>query len=73
MNKLRNRSIWSIDEILLGTDNISPSGPGSNGNEGVLHTSQSLRTEASTSIQGHFFFDEESESHFSSGNSDSVI
>ena len=34
---MSNRSIWSIDRILSGSTTLGQSGPGSNGNEGVLH------------------------------------
>ena len=38
-----NNSIRSIDGILTGTTNPGPSGPESNGYEGVLHIPQTLR------------------------------
>ena len=41
--------IWSIDETLRGTTTLDQSGPGSNGNEGLLHIPQSSKTEASPS------------------------
>ena len=33
-----NRSIWYTDETLTGTNTPCQSGPGSNGNEGILYT-----------------------------------
>ena len=33
---LLNSSIWVIDKTLTGTTTSGPSGPGSNGNKGVL-------------------------------------
>ena len=42
-------SIWSFDGILTGTNTSGKSGPGSNGNEGVLHISQNSWTGASSS------------------------
>ena len=39
----------SIDEELTGSINLSQSGPGSNVNEGVIHTFQSSRIGLSTS------------------------
>ena len=44
------KSFLPIDETLTGPSNLSQSGPGSNGNEGVLHTPQSSRNGASPSI-----------------------
>ena len=38
-----------MNGTLIGTTSLGQSGPGGNGNEGVLHTSQILRTEASPS------------------------
>ena len=34
------RSVWSIDRTLSGATTLTQSGPGSNGNEGVLHIPQ---------------------------------
>ena len=53
-----NSSIWPIDGTLTGVTTQSLSGPGSNGNEEVLHIPQSSRTEDSPSdglmsYQGH--------------------
>ena len=42
-----NSSILPIVGDLTGTTTLDQSGPGSNGNEGVLQTSQISRTEAS--------------------------
>ena len=36
-----NSSIWPIDKILSGATTLGSSGPGSDGNEGVLHILQS--------------------------------
>ena len=45
-----NSSIWPIDKTLSGATTLGQSGPGSNGNEGVLHIPQSSSiTEASPS------------------------
>ena len=33
-----NKFIWAIDFTLTGTTTLGQSEPGSNGNEGVLHT-----------------------------------
>ena len=44
-NNSSNRSIWPI----TGTTTMGQSGPGSNGNEGVLHTLQNTKTRASLS------------------------
>ena len=44
-----NRSIWPIYETLTGTTTSGQSGPGSNGNEGVFHTTQISRTGVSPS------------------------
>ena len=41
--KWLNISIWHIDRTLTGTTSPGQSGPGSNGNEGVLHITQSWR------------------------------
>ena len=38
---------WLIDGVLTGNTNLSQSGPGSNGNEGVLHILQKSTTRAS--------------------------
>ena len=46
--KWLNSSTWTRDGILIGTTTLSLSGPGSNGNEGVLHIPQSSKTEAFT-------------------------
>ena len=42
-------SIWPIDGTLTGTINRSQSGPGSNGNQGVLNYPLSSRAETSPS------------------------
>ena len=42
-----NRSIWPIDRILIGTTIPCQSKPGSNGNEGAVHTPHISRTGAS--------------------------
>ena len=47
--QLSNSSIWPIDKTISGATSPVQSGPGSNGYEGVLHISQSFRTEASPS------------------------
>ena len=39
-------SIWTTDRTLSGATTPDQSGPGSNGNEGILHISQSSKTEA---------------------------
>ena len=44
-----NNSIWFVDGNLTGTTSPGQSRPGSNGNEGVLHISQSFSTGASVS------------------------
>ena len=44
-----NRSIWSIDETLTGTDIPHQKRFESKGNEGMLNTSQNYRPGASTS------------------------
>ena len=41
-----NGSIWSIDGTLAGSTNSGQSGPGSNGNEGVLYIPQNSRAGA---------------------------
>ena len=46
-----NSSIWHIDGTLADTTNLSHSGPGSNGNEGVHHIPQSSRAGASLTIR----------------------
>ena len=38
--KIVNSSIWLKDRTLTGTSTLTQSGPGSNGNEGVLHIPQ---------------------------------
>ena len=38
---MSNSSIWPIDKTLSGTTTLIKSGPGSNGNEGILRISQS--------------------------------
>ena len=38
-----NSSIWPIDRTLSAATTPTKSGPGSNGNEGVLHIPQSFR------------------------------
>ena len=45
--KWLNISIWLIDGTLTGTTTLGQSGPGNNGNKGVLHILQSSRTEVS--------------------------
>ena len=45
-----NSSIWPIDRTLSSASTPSQSGPGSDGNEGVLRISQSSKTEVSPSI-----------------------
>ena len=58
---MSNISIWSIDRTLSGTATPSQNGPGSDGNEEVLHIPQSSSiTEVSTSdflvsYPGHSF------------------
>ena len=47
--KWLSSSIQPRDETLTGTTALGQSGPGSNGNEGVLYIPQSLRTEVSLS------------------------
>ena len=48
--QISNNSIWPIDRILLGATTLGQSGPGSDGNEGVLCILQSsCITEASPS------------------------
>ena len=42
-------SIWSINGTLIGITTLGQSGPGSNGNEWVLHIPQSSKTGASPS------------------------
>ena len=44
-----NSSIWSIDGTLTNTTTPGQSGPGINGNEGVLQISQSSKTKVSPS------------------------
>ena len=44
-SKWLNSSIWPIDGSLTGTTTLGQSGPGSNGNEGVLHIPQTPRLE----------------------------
>ena len=43
-NNFLNRFFWLIDGILTNTSTSDQSGPGSNGNEGVLQTSLFFRT-----------------------------
>ena len=38
--------IWLTDETTTGITSLSPSGSGSNDNEGALHTPESFRTRA---------------------------
>ena len=45
--KWLNSSIWPINGILTGATTPGQSEPKSNGNESVLHITQSFRTEAS--------------------------
>ena len=47
--KWLNSSIWPWDETLAGTSTPDQNGPGSNGNETVLHVPLSSRTGASLS------------------------
>ena len=49
LSKWLNCSIWPIDGTLRGTSNPGQSGPGINGNEGVLHIPQSFRIQTSAS------------------------
>ena len=44
--KWLNSFIWHINGTLTATTTLGQSGPGSNGNKGILHISQSFRTEA---------------------------
>ena len=44
-----NKSIGPIDKTLKSTTTMGQSGPGSNGNEGVIHTCQISRTGSSPS------------------------
>ena len=46
---MSNSSIWPIDKTLSGATTLGYSGPGSNGNEEVLHIPQSSKTGASPS------------------------
>ena len=46
---MSNSSIWPIDRTLSGATTPDQSGPGSDGNEGVLHISQSSKAELSSS------------------------
>ena len=46
-SKWLNNSIWPIDGTQTGTTTPSQGGPRSNGNEGVLHISQSSKTRVS--------------------------
>ena len=52
---MANSSIRLIDKTLSDTTSPGESGPGNNGNEGVLHIPQSSKTEASPSdeVQCH--------------------
>ena len=47
--KWLNSSIWAIDGTLTDTTTSGQSGPGSNGNEGVLYIPQRTKTEPSPS------------------------
>ena len=47
--KWLNSSVWPLDMTLTSSTTLSPSGPGSNDNKGILHISQSFRTGASPS------------------------
>ena len=42
-------SVWTVDGTLTGTTDLRQSGPGSNGNEWVLHIPQWFRIEAARS------------------------
>ena len=44
LKQFLKRSIWAIDWDLTDTTTFTQSGPGSNGNEGLLHTPHSFRT-----------------------------
>ena len=46
---MSNSSMWPIDRTWSGATTPGQSGPGSNGNEEVLHIPQSSKTRASTS------------------------
>ena len=48
-NKWLNISIWPIDQTLTNSTALHQNGPGSNGNEGILHILQSSRIGASLS------------------------
>ena len=50
---VQNSSIWPMGKTLSGATTPGLSGPGSNGNERVLHIPQSSRTGASPSDAGH--------------------
>ena len=51
---MSNSSIWLIDWTLSGATTPGQSGPGSNGNEGVLHIPQSaLLPDGLMSYPGH--------------------
>ena len=39
----KTSSVWPIDRILTGTTPLGQSGPGSNSNEEVLHTTQGFK------------------------------
>ena len=43
-NNFLNRSIWPTDGTLTDTSTPSQNGPGSNGDEGIVHIPQSFRT-----------------------------
>ena len=45
---MSNCSIWPIDRILSGAINLDQTGPGNDGNEGVLHIPQSSSTTGAT-------------------------
>ena len=49
-----NSSIWPIDKTISGTTTTGQSGPGSDGNEGLLRISQTFSiTEASDDLVAH--------------------
>ena len=55
LRKWLNSSTLPIDETITSTITLGQSGPGSNGNEGVLHIPQNFRTVSSSSdaVQCH--------------------
>ena len=55
MNYFLNKSIWPIDGKLSVTTTSDQSGPWSNGNAGVHHTSQIYKTCASLADSGQHF------------------